>query len=645
MNKIKNSFYGAKTHFKMYKKGRQWLVAGVTVMSIGLGVLGLNTVTASAATAETPVAAAQATEQTTADTPAPVADSTTAPTNTEQPATDPAPQTAATTPVTTNLGDATAQDVDAAKVKATADYQATGRAQTVTAVAAESAKEFDVSFHSTVKTDGGQVLSDQNSSNKYNVSVDDKSNVIQSATPTQIGEINVNIPDGYQIEKVSMTSSAANGQSVGVDYDVAHKTATLTSQVGQLSEEQQAYLNQEVAALLDSMGVNPDKKQFTIKYDSLPIDSVYGSINNKYDFTFQVVKDQKVSLPYQTQVKTTDGTVLSSQNATNTYVVSASSGDSTIFHVTNVNTPDLTDTIPNGYHLTGIQIVDTSSFNHSVLTVTYDPSTGKGNIVLTTVDPSTGQTVTTDYSKDADPDPDTLAAVKALALQTIKQIISPDPTVNGNQYTASFKNLINADKLLNTNVNQHSTNTVITYLVAGQPNQGGNPSGNIDNQGSSNSATDNDSTSTTNPNPNPETTTDANSATSNNANTETTTDDNSATSNNANTETTTAPSAATNNQDSTDTQSNASDNGTATSTGNSHVTSLSNATNGGTAVTATTSGANQVAGSKTNGQTATGTLPQTNEDSASQASALLGLGLLASFAGLFGISRRKKEQQ
>ncbi|GAW99309.1 KxYKxGKxW signal peptide domain-containing protein [Secundilactobacillus mixtipabuli] len=632
MNKLKNSFYGAKTHFKMYKKGRQWLVAGVTVMSIGLGVLGLNTVTASAATAETPVAA-QATEQTTADTPAPVTNSKTASANTEQPATDQtsttAPKAETTTPETTNLGDATAQEVEAAKTKATADYQETGQAQTVTAVAAESAKEFDVSFHSTVQTDKKQVLSEQNSSNKYDVSVDE-GGVIKSATPTQIGEINVNIPDGYQIEKVSMTSSATNGQSVGVVYDVAHKTATLTSQVGQLSEEQQAYLNQEVAALLDSMGVNPDKKQFTIKYDSLPIDSVYDSINNKYDFTFQVVKDQKVSLPYQTQVKTTDGTVLSSQNATNTYVASASSGDSTIFHVTNVYTPDLTDTIPNGYHLTGIQIVDTSSFNHTVLTVTYDPSTGDsstgiGNIVLTISDPATGQTVTTDYSKDADPD--TLAAVTALALQTIKQIISPDPTVNGNQYTASFENLINANKLLNTNVNQHSTNTVITYLVAGQPNQGGSSSGNVDNQGSSNSATDNDSTNTTNPNP------------------ETTTDDNSATSNNANTETTTDQSKATNDQDSTDVQSNASGDGTATSTGKSHVTSLSNATNGGTAVTAATTGANQVAGSKINGQTEAGTLPQTNEDSASQASALLGLGLLASFAGLFGISRRKKEQQ
>lgn len=39
------------------------------------------------------------------------------------------------------------------------------------------------------------------------------------------------------------------------------------------------------------------------------------------------------------------------------------------------------------------------------------------------------------------------------------------------------------------------------------------------------------------------------------------------------------------------------------------------------------------------------TLPQTNEDTTSQAGALLGMSILASLAGLFGISRRRKEQQ
>lgn len=652
MNKIKNSFCGAKTHFKMYKKGRQWLIAGVTVMSIGLGALGLNTVTASAATAETPVAAtASATEKATAGTSAMNAkaeqsatdtasaeapdtvDTSTANTGAEQPGTDTAnattPKADTTTPVTTNLVDATAQEVDAAKAKATADYQQTGQAQTVTAVAAEHAQDVTVNYSSTIKTDKGQVLSNKKFTNEFNFTLDEN-NAIQSLNSSTYGSATDTIPDGYKLTKIIATGQTGAGDVAEIDYDVVNGHATTNQEF----DETPAEFDQEVKQGFTNGVVKFDGNQFTISYQNYDVRSQSGGDNldnlyNAYDFTFIVTdtaQTKTVSQPYQTEVKTTDGTVLNSQNGTNTYVV-RTADDGSVLSVTSVDYKDLTDTIPAGYHLTGIQLVDTTNVNQTVTTVTYDPSTGVGNIVTTSVGPD-GQTVTDDYSKDQailQSLAENHTSVSAMAKLMIDNLVSPEPTTDGSSYTASFKNIINSDTLLNGNVNQHSTNTVITYIVAGQPNQGGNSSGNNDNQESSNSGLD--STNTTNPNP--ETTTDVNSETSSDANTETTTDS----------------STATNDTDSTDAQSDTSDNSTATSTGNNHVMSLNNATNGGTAVTTTATGNNQVAGSKINGQTEKGTLPQTNENSASQVSALLGLGLLASFAGLFGISRRKKEQQ
>lgn len=666
MNKFNNVFYGAKTHFKMYKKGRQWLVAGVTVISLGLGVLGLNTVTASAATAETPVAAASATEKTTTETATPVTDSTSN-TNAEQPASETentAETTAKTTaPVTTNLGDATAEQVVAAKTKATAAYEDTGKAQTLTAVAPESAQETTINFNATVKTDGesGQVLSNQNASNVYNVTVDDH-NVIQSVNSSKIGQIPVTIPDGYNLKKVSLTASTADNQSLTLDYDVNAKKATVTPAdlvSGDFTQDElQAKLNEATEELFANLGVNLDGKgsqQFTIAYQGDPRNSVY----TNYHFTFVVVdtaQTKTVSQPYQTEVKTTDGTVLNSQNATDTYVVRASD-DGSILSVTSSDYKNLTDTIPDGYHLTGIQLVDTTNLDQTVTTVTYDPSTGIGNIVSTSIDPATGEKVTTDYSKNpaiiasltqahAD-NPENPATVSEMAQLMVNQLISPKPTANGNQYTASFKNIITKDTLLNGNVNQQSTNTVITYIVAGQPNQGGsnsgNPSGNNGGQGSANDATDATNNNTNNPDSNTEPTTIPNTDATNNSNSDATSSSNSEATNSSNTETMTAPGTASVGKNESGAQNSSLNNSNVTATGSNRVSTLNNASNGGTAVSATATGANQTV--KSNSQTAKETLPQTNESSASRASALLGMELLVGLTGLFGISRRKKEQQ
>lgn len=673
MNKFNNNFYGAKTHFKMYKKGRQWLVAGVTVISLGLGVLGLNTVTASAATTEAPTAAAApATEQSNAATAASAADSTSN-TDAEQPAADTenptetenTAQTEAKTaaPETTNLGDATAEQIAAAKTKATTAYEDTGKAQALTAVAPENTKETTINFNSTVKTDGksGQVLSNQNASNVYNVTVDNN-NVIQSVNSSKIGQIPVTIPDGYDLKDVSLTATTADNQSLKLDYDVTKKTATVTPANLVSGSFTQEKLNAATEALFADLGVNlggQGSQQFTIAYQGDPRNSVY----TNYHFTFIVTdtaQTKTVSQPYQTEVKTTDGAVLNSQNATDTYVVRASD-DGSVLSVTSTDYKDLTDTIPNGYHLAGIQIVDTTNLNQTVTTVTYDPSTGIGNIVSTTIDPATGEKVTTDYSKDSDiieslkqghaANPENPATVSEMAQLLVNQLISPAPTANGNQYTASFKNIITKDTLLNGNVNQQSTNTVITYIVAGQPNQGGsnsgNQSGNNGGQGAANDATDatnnNNTNNSENTDSNTEPTTVPNTDATNKPNNDATSSSDSQAANTSNTETVTAPSTASVGKNESGAQNSPSDNSSVTATSNNRVSTLNNVSNGGTAVSAATTGANQTV--KSNGQVAKGTLPQTNESSASQASALLGLGLLVSLTGLFGISRRKKEQQ
>ncbi|WP_203650079.1 KxYKxGKxW signal peptide domain-containing protein [Secundilactobacillus yichangensis] len=652
MNKFNNVFYGAKTHFKMYKKGRQWLVAGVTVISLGLGVLGLNTVTASAATTETPVVAAPATEKTTTETATPVTDSTSN-TNTEQSAAE-TENTAATTakttaPVTTNLGDATTERVAAAKTKATAAYEDTGKAQTLTAVAPESTKETTINFNATVKTDGdaGQVLSNQNASNVYNVTVDDH-NVIQSVNSSKIGQIPVTIPGGYDLKDVSLTATTADNQSLTLDYDVIKKAATVTPADLVSGDVTQDKLNEAAEALFADLGVNLDGKgsqQFTIAYQSDPRNSVY----TNYKFTFIVAdtaQTKTVSQPYQTEVKTTDGTVLNSQNATNTYVVRASD-DGSILSVTSTDYKDLTDTIPDGYHLTGIQLVDTTNLDQTVTTVTYDPSTGIGNIVSTSIDPATGEKVTTDYSKNpaiiasltqahAD-NPENPATVSEMAQLMVNQLISPKSTANGNQYTASFKNIITKDTLLNGNVNQQSTNTVITYIVAGQPNQGGSNSGNNGGQGSANDATNNNNTNNTDSNTEPTTTPNTDAA--NNSNSDATSSSNSEAANPSNTETMTVPGTASVGKNESGAQNSSSDNSNATATGSNRVSTLNNASNGGTAVSATTTGANQAA--KSNSQITKGTLPQTSE-APSNVWAAVGMGIFSLFS-LFGLADKRRK--
>lgn len=51
MNKYGESLGETKTHFKMYKKGRNWMVAGIAVTNFGLSAFGLGTQNAKAATA------------------------------------------------------------------------------------------------------------------------------------------------------------------------------------------------------------------------------------------------------------------------------------------------------------------------------------------------------------------------------------------------------------------------------------------------------------------------------------------------------------------------------------------------------------------------------------------------------------------
>lgn len=83
-----------------------------------------------------------------------------------------------------------------------------------------------------------------------------------------------------------------------------------------------------------------------------------------------------------------------------------------------------------------------------------------------------------------------------------------------------------------------------------------------------------------------------------------------------------------------------------TESGSNHTSTaptIGGSTNAGRATTGSSTATVQTP--KTTNQAQSSTLPQTNEDSTSQAGALLGMSILASLAGLFGIKRRRKEQR
>lgn len=175
---------------KLYKVGKRWIAMGLTTAA--LGIAGFAT-TASAATTDNATDATDATEQgdsaatanaaaiqqpqvaintsntqTTANTSTVTSSSTTnqATTTTstaqQQPATTQTvdQQTSVATPKTTNLGDANASEIDAAKASAAKDYQATGQAQTITAVSdAIGTNEAGVDL-ATTKTIQGDPIAD-----------------------------------------------------------------------------------------------------------------------------------------------------------------------------------------------------------------------------------------------------------------------------------------------------------------------------------------------------------------------------------------------------------------------------------------------------------------------------------------------------
>ncbi|MCH5462765.1 KxYKxGKxW signal peptide domain-containing protein [Secundilactobacillus sp. HBUAS58055] len=471
----KSSNYEAKTHFKMYKKGRQWLVAGVTVMALGLGALGVSSVSASAASAETPATSAPAT----------------------------------------------------------------------TAVVSES--ETDQSSNA---QDGTGTATDP------------------ATTPV----------DG-QVKEVSDSS---NSQQSG-------------------NNSQTPQTKAQNAAISDP--------------------------SSNDDQTTPTTAEHQVT----TTVKTTSGDTLSTQTGTDKIVANVNNQGVDKGIVASVDTANtkyttVTDTIPNGYTLTGIKIETATKDNSTLTTITYDLLTQKGDILFTGLNPDTGKAETVDLADTSTP-----ADLRAAVITTVNGIISH----NGNVYTVSFAKSLGDDIALGGfTLEKLPGSAVITYIVTGQPATGGN-SGETSNTGNPTpvTPTDDSTTATTPTTPNDSSTT-VTAPAENKGFTEaasTKPADNSGST--AGSHTTSEKATANNPVASGSDTNSGSNNASATP-------AISNGTNAGTATDDSSTTQTPV----TN-QAKASTLPQTNEDSTSQAGALLGMSILASLAGLFGISRRRKEQQ
>lgn len=160
MNKKQAPFSEPKRHYKLYKAGKKWLIAGMTTVAIGAaaafegtGVTARADVTSKTDTADSQSVTTAVNEATTgkttvlSSTPATIQTETNdnqkdKSSETQAPAMKnvetKAPSTSAQTPVTekqTNLGNASSNQVNATKQQAATDYQTTKQPQKITAVA------------------------------------------------------------------------------------------------------------------------------------------------------------------------------------------------------------------------------------------------------------------------------------------------------------------------------------------------------------------------------------------------------------------------------------------------------------------------------------------------------------------------------
>ena len=533
MNKLRGSFSEAKTHFKMYKKGRQWLVAGVTVASIGLGVFGLNVTTASADTAAVQVTATQpsATEEpagqsqseaastdttdTTTDTTSTsdvtstasaetITPATTATTETATPATKttetttteattpataaqtPETTTATSTPVTTDLGDATAEDVAAAKTSAASDYQATGTPQKIVAKAA--AAEVETPFTTEVKDVDGNTISDQQSAkNSYDVQTDEDGKITAVGSITTPAIENT-IPDGKTLVGITIVDTAIlDGQTqvTTTTWDPRTNSGNVvlddnTGTWDYVAEYGSDYATEVAKAMIDQI-ISNSGNVYTVSFDRIATEAnllANGNVNQTSStaITYTVTATKTINPTYTTEVRKDagkGGLVYPAQTGTNALTVEVDA-DGNIVSVDSADYGQVTDTIPVGYDFNGVTMVeDTTSLNNTVTTITYDPTTGVGNYVLVTTD-ADGNQVTTDYAAEYAKNPD--AFVKSTGMtpsDMAKTMYNLVITNDGQTYTTSFAQLLNQDGLVKSgNINQLADKTTIIYNVTGQPTSG-----------------------------------------------------------------------------------------------------------------------------------------------------------------------------
>ena len=329
-----------------------------------------------------------------------------------------------------------------------------------------------------VKDANGKTISGpQSATNTYHVQTDADGNIISVDDDIATPSIIDTIPDGQTLTGITIVDTTnVNGLVTTVTYDprtgMGNVVTVDNDSTWNMAQEQGSVAaSANAKAIVDGI-ISNSGNQYTTSFskvankDTLLTDGNVNQISTGTTITYTVTADATINTSYTTEVKTDTGKVVGpTQTGNNSYAVQVDA-DGNIVSVDKDKTTygDVTNQIPAGYDLTGVTIVDdTTSVNHTVTTITYDPTTGVGNYVLVTTDPDTGETVITDYAAEQG---------SAAASEMAKALYDAIITGKDNTYTTSFASLNSPDNLVEGNIHQLADKTTITYNVTAQPTSG-----------------------------------------------------------------------------------------------------------------------------------------------------------------------------
>ncbi|WP_156301799.1 hypothetical protein [Secundilactobacillus similis] len=252
-----------------------------------------------------------------------------------------------------------------------------------------------------VKDANGKTISGpQSATNTYHVQTDADGNIISVDDDITTPSITDTIPDGQTLTGITIVDTTnVNGLVTTVTYDprtgMGNVVTVDNDSTWNMAQEQGSVAaSANAKAIVDGI-ISNSGNQYTTSFskvankDTLLANGNVNQISTGTTITYTVTANATIDTSYTTEFKTDTGKVVGpTQTGNNSYAVQVDA-DGNIVSVDKDKTTygDVTNQIPAGYDLTGVTIVDdTTSVNHTVTTITYDPTTGVGNYVLVTTD-------------------------------------------------------------------------------------------------------------------------------------------------------------------------------------------------------------------------------------------------------------------